>query len=317
MQQPVVSDCEVAHIRNALLGGVRRDGRGLLEHRQPVVLPNVVPHTDGSCCVDIGGTQVLVNLVVSVAETVSGQGELRVHLDCSPSVVSTYSQSLGGHDHRYRRVFVSWMSNIISKVFGADVQMSEHEGYAEAVLDEDCDVSVELTEHTQKDFPCQALAIGSGYAFVVDADVQVSECIGGNVLGATALCLSSALKLLRLPHVTLHETPNGISVEVDKSRRFDQREVDWSSLPTLVALHWSSHNFLCDATSAEEMSMPHMAIVASTHSGHISHWMLQSFPSKHGEESLGISPSDLRSMISESLNLCDQLREVVPTPSLR
>lgn len=306
MQRNSVSDVEAAHIRNSLLGGVRRDGRGALEHRQPGIVRNVVPHTDGSCSVDIGGTQVLVNLVVSVAETTSGQGELRVHLDCAPSVISSYAHSLGGADGRYRKMFVAWLSNTISKIFGADVVPSDDQGYADAVVDDETNEQAELPQ--ARDFPSLALSIGSGYSFVIDADVQISECVGGNLLGATSLCLASALKSVRLPLVTLHETPNGISVEVDKSRSFG-RSIDWSALPTVVVAHWSSHCYVVDATFTEEVAMPRLVVVASTCSGHVSYWLLHCFPSKHGDEMLGISPNDLRSLVGEALLVCDQLRE--------
>ncbi|CUG86807.1 exosome-associated Rnase, putative [Bodo saltans] len=307
MYRTSVSDSEGSHIRNSLLGGVRRDGRGLLEHRVPLVTPGVVPHTDGSCSVDIGGTHVLVNLVVSVAETASGQGELRVHLDCAPSVISSYAQTLGGADNRYRKTFVSWLSNTVSKVFGAEVVAAEEQGLAEAILDDELESESE-ERNQNRDFPSHALAIGNGYSFVIDADVQISECMGGNVVGATAMCISSALKTVKLPHVTLHETPNGISVEVDKSRSFSG-VVDWSVLPTVVVAHWTASTFLVDATFSEEASIPRFLVVASTQSGRVSHWMLQCFPSKQGIQSLGLSPVDLRSLIGDSLLVCDQLRE--------
>jgi exosome complex RNA-binding protein Rrp42 (RNase PH superfamily) len=308
MHRNSVSDSEASHIRNSLLGGVRRDGRSLLDHRDPIVAPGVVPHTDGSCSVDIGGTNVLVNLVVSVAETSSGQGELRVHLDCAPSVISSYAQTLGGNDNRYRKIFVSWLSNTVSKIFGAEVIAGEEQGLAEAILEDELESNDVAVRVQSRDFPSQSLAIGNGYSFVIDADVQVSECIGGNVVGATAMCISSALKHVKLPHVTLHETPNGISVEVDKSRNFSG-VVDWSVLPTVVVAHWSTSTFLIDATFAEELSMPRFLVVASTQNGRVSHWMLHCFPSRQGDQSCGLSPADLRCLIGDALFVCDQLRD--------
>lgn len=305
MLRSAVSDSEASHIRNALLGGVRRDGRGPLEHRVPVIVPGIVPHTDGSSSIELGGTQVLVNLAVSVAETMSGVGELRVHLDCSPAVVSSYAHGLGGNDARYKRIFVSWLSNTVSKIFGAEVTTADEHGLAEALVD---DIDCETVRQNIKDFPSQALAIGNGYCFVIDADVQVSECTGGNIIGAISLGMVSALQNVKLPHVTLHETPNGISVEVDKSRKFN-RTIDWSVLPTVVVAHWSPFTYLVDATFAEETSMPNFLVVSSTQSSRISHWMLHCFPSKQSTHVAGIAPTDLRSLLGDALVLCDQLRE--------
>lgn len=310
MQQSVsASQCD--HIKEGMRQGCRMDGRTLLQLRQNSISFGVVPHTDGSCEVSVDGTVVLASVSVGVAETPDGNGQLRVHLDCSSSVSSHYARAMGGHDPRYQKMFFSHLSNTITRIFCATTVVVVDNGTAEAITDSELEsVQPTATESSKaRDFPAKELSLGSGFAYCLDADVQVLQCNGGNIIGAVCLSLKAALKSVKLPLAVLHETPAGVSVEVDKSRPYAGPPIPWGRLPTVVVAHWIPGYYLVDPSLDEELALPHRAIVASSESGRVSSISVECLPSRKGGDSAsGVSPVDLRVLLSECVTLCDQLR---------
>mmetsp|Transcript_45118 Transcript_45118/g.52184 ORF Transcript_45118/g.52184 Transcript_45118/m.52184 type:complete len:358 (+) Transcript_45118:40-1113(+) len=335
-----VGEAQCRHIHQALsAGGQRLDGRLPLQHRPLGIQLRAIPHVDGSCLVTIDGTEVLVSLSVSVAETPTGHGELRVHVECAPSVTGHYARAMGGSDGRYHRIFHSRLSNAITQFFGATTVTVTDNGTAEAVaLDAtnreapaaptDDEELLESTTHATHaaggpspstttgggvfSEAAASLALGSGFAFCIDADVHVMQCVGGNVTGAVCAGLRCALRSCRLPHVTLHDTPSGVSVEVDRSRQWTGRSADWSRLPFVTVAHWIPGQYIVDPTLEEEIALPSLVTVASSDANSLSSYIVECLPSRRGlsgsEGVMGIPRMDLKAILTECVTTCEHLR---------
>lgn len=323
----VLSDAEREHVKTTMRLGVRLDGRPLTMHRTPQVRLGVVPHTDGSCAVDLGGTSVLVSLSASVREAPHGVGSLAVHVVSSPKVTAQYARQLGGADrNRYARSFHAHLSRLLEGLFGAEeVSVEESTGVVDTAAAapqggqaEDFDTdgpargapSGTSSRRNAREFPFANLAVGGGFAFRIDADVQLMQCNGGNVIGAACIALRAALQTTRLPHVAVHETSAGVSIEVDRSRTWSEcSSVRWNLFPTVVVAHWIPGYYLVDPTMEEEVCLPHRIVVGGgVESGSVGFVQLETLPSKHGDNTAGISMCDLRCLVGELGELCLQQR---------
>lgn len=307
MFRATLGEAECAHVRNGLALGVRRDGRLLQQQRGAQLSTSVIPHMDGSCSVDLGGTQVLVSLAVNVEETKNGEGQLRVHLDCVPTVAACYSQIIGVSDTRSQRNFLSHMSRTVSHIFGAEKASWEDHGVADAILDEGEEEEMKGACKANTSFPSSSLSLGHGFAFVIDADIQILQCDGGNIVSAACAALRGALRTVRLPHASLHETPNGVCPEVDKSKVFSQA-VDWSCLPTVAVLLMHDSFYVCDPSLEEEIALNKRLYVASSECGRTSFVKFMCLGSRRAAGIAGITTTDLRSAVNDAVTFCEQLR---------
>lgn len=251
----------------------------------------------------------------AVAEA-SGEGVLAISIDVVPSVVDLYAQALGGNSRRYRRVYLDHLAHVIRQVFGAQyVTTQEVSGVAEAdVLHSDSDdddagadagdahasalgdvhngsdnakavgSNGESGSGLQVGFPSKDLYIGKGFAFRVDVDVHVLQAMSGNLLSQISMAVHCALRTLKLPAVTLHETAAGVSVEMDRTQPYQvKKPMDWSQLPLLTTLLLSpTRHYVVDPTLREELAMPQQLHVAATAAGQVCFVQYQTLPSRRG-----------------------------------
>lgn len=135
-------------------------------------------------------------------------------------------------------------------------------------------------------FPAAQLYIGKGFAFEIHVHVTILEAGGGNMLTAVSAAVLAALRKARLPHVTLHDTSSGVSVEVDSSRPY-AKPVDFSQLPQLIVLGISpTRHYVLDPTWEEELAMPQQLHIATNPSGQLMYSRFQQMPSRRGARRL-------------------------------
>lgn len=240
----------------------------------------------------------------------TGRGQLFITIDAVPNVIDFYAHAIGGRGGRYRRDYLAYLASVIRVAFGAasvtvqEQQSQQQAGVAEAQLvgegeegeDDDNDGAVPATGTSGMEggsssssssgsscgFPSKDLYIGKGFAFRIDVDVHILQAVGGNVLCCVAMAVHNALKAIRLPSVSLHESAAGVSVEVDRSKPYS-RKVDWSQLPVLCVLLLSpTRHYLVDPTTREELALPQQLHVAANASGQLCYMRYQQLPSRRG-----------------------------------
>ncbi|KAF8277260.1 putative exosome-associated protein 1 [Trypanosoma cruzi] len=272
---------------------------------------------DGSCVeVQCGATTVVAAATPSIIElSESGEaaprkrmrGPLFISIDTVPAVVDYYAQALRNRGGRYRLAFLSFLATTISQTFGAEgVTVREQLGLAEAEIIDDGDdddaattaggvneegaggglrqgrFPAEEEGDSGGGFPGEELYIGGGYAFRIDVDVHVLQTNDGNLPSIISLAVHAALKAVKLPSVTLHETSGGVSLEVDRSKPF-RRPVDWSRLPVLTVLLISpTRHYVVDPTPLEELALPQQLHLAMNAAGHVCYMRYQQLPSRRG-----------------------------------
>lgn len=247
-----------------------------------------------------------------------GHGPLHITIDAAPAVVDFYASALGGRSGQYRRSYLAHAALAIRHVFGAEsVSVDDRQsGVAEAQLvgdDDDEAVGAKGDDDGEEEgggrggsssikhpttdagksnssdhrrlptgYPSQDLYIGKGYAFRIDLDVHVQQASGGNLLSCIALAVHAALRTVRLPSVTLHDSAAGVSIEVDRSKAF-HRAVDWSRLPLLAVLLLSpTRHYVADPTAREELALPQQLQVAAGRDGHVCYSRYCQYPSRAG-----------------------------------
>ena len=295
------SDTENKAIREGICVGVRGDGRALEQARTPTIVCGAIPHSDGSAHVDLDGTQVVCSVNCNVLETRDGRGKLRIFLDALPSVVSIYGTMISGTAPCGRSQFLAFISQNLCAAFGASAYVAQETGTVEAVTEEQNDEVPALLST----FPGEQLSLTHNFAFVLDVDVHLLQCHGGNILGAASLAVRAALTSTRPPAVTLHETAAGIAVELDRSSSF-QHPISWKSLPIISFLRLSDSSYVVDPTLPEEAALPQWAIVAAAGPEAVSYFTFGSFPSQKGPARM-YSRCDMEALVADGIVYCHRL----------
>lgn len=311
---PAISEAEIWAVQDGIASDVRSDGRTLVQ-RRPFTISTThatngasmdVDYDGGRVEVRCGGTTVMAAATPSVVElsetagaaaATKARGPLFISIDAVPAAVDYYAQALQNHGSRYRHAFLSFLAATIRQAFGAEgVAVREQLGVAEAELVADDEETGGRPPRGADDaghdrgggggggvgFPGEQLYIGGGYAFRVDVDVHVQEANGGNLPSIISLAVHAALKTMRLPCVTLHETSGGISLEVNRNKPF-RGSVDWSRLPVLsVILISPTRHYVVDPTPLEELALPQQLHVAMNAAGQMCYMRYQQLPSTRG-----------------------------------
>lgn len=313
------SDAEHRRIVSGLMQDVRGDGRSLCQHRPLFVTSGQVPHASGSSRVLLSGTEVFVTVHTTVVE--ADVGRLQLHLDWVPTVTARYAQSLGGSNTRYARMFMAHLATVVQTLFGASSFTLEENGTADGVADAEEGEGMEAPSPSppssspasrDSGFPALQLAIGNGFAYQLDADVSVLHADGGNILGAVACALREALRSTQLPFAVVHETPNGVAVEVDRTKPAIMA-VDWSSLPLACVMHCTSEYYVVDPSLEEELSLPTRIVIgAAPGKGTVSFAGLQPLPSSR-RSAATLRAQDVKTLLGEGVHWCDVMQQEAMT----
>lgn len=218
-----LSGSEREFIRRGIECNVRADGRERLETRFFSLVPNAVPHANGSARVRLDGTDVLVTVNAEVGEPEverPGEGRVVCAAECSPSA-GPHLRGYGGQD--------------------AAVQLSA--SLTRFVARSGC---VDLA----------ALCIIPGKrCWVLHVDALVLD-YAGNVMGAASMAARAAMRAARLPAVEVvpGERPEDREIEVCDDP-FETRPVAHTGLPVCVTLTKIGQCFVADPTAEEELCM--------------------------------------------------------------
>lgn len=247
-------------------------------------------------------------------ESTESEGRLEIAIDVVPEVKERYAAALLGSSSGSRgsqrqrsALLFSSLALTVRQLFGArnvrvvNETLSDGVAAAQVVLEEENEegglseggfpegVSGSLVSSgIATGFPAKELYIGKGFAFQIHVDVHISEGGGGNALTAVSTAIYFALQRLRLPHVVLHESPQGVSAEVDTRRAYAGQPPSFAQLSRLVVLGISpTRQFIVDPTWEEEMAFPQQIHVGVQDGGVVSFSRYQQFPSRHGGRRLG------------------------------
>ncbi|ORC88943.1 exosome-associated protein 1 [Trypanosoma theileri] len=280
--------------------------------------------------------------------TAALRGPLYITIDAVPAVVDYYAESLRNRGGRYRQAYLSFLATTIRQTFGAEsVVVQEQLGVAEAeripeenandnntstipntnsntinINNNNNNISINMNSNSTTGYPGEQLYLGSGHAFRVDVDVHVLQAGGGGLAAHIALAVHAALKALRLPAVSLHQTAAGVAVEVDRTRPF-HRPINWEALPTLAILLLSpTRHYVVDPTPLEELALPQQVHIAANAAGMVAYTKLQQMPARRGnawrlgnnkkngrdeELSTAVSPMDLTALLHDAPYICQAI----------
>jgi exosome complex RNA-binding protein Rrp42 (RNase PH superfamily) len=295
----MTSSLEEANVAEGMEYNVRSDGRTLLQARTCIGKTGIAPHADGSCLADLSGSVVLATIQASVVPVNFEEGLVIVRIDCAPSVVACYARNIGTASAKFRPSFLGGLSSTISSLFGSSA--TARESTTEVVTPGDADESTTISPTSFSPLPLRDLYCGGGFGFKLTVDVQIMQGFGGSIVSATSFAVRGALASLKLPHVSVSQSPMGYSVEVNKAKLF-HKTIDWSESPVAFLFHTKNSRFLVDPTLSEEASLPLHAIVAFGSSGRVSFLNLSAHPSKRVDAAY-FGVKDLRQLLSDAADV--------------
>jgi len=264
----VLSEGERSFLIDGIAADLRCDGRGRGDYRSITLEAGIMPQTNGSARIKIGGTDVLVGVKMEVGEpkaTAPDQGYVQAAVECCPS--------------------------------GAP----EIERRGSEALHVECALALEQSIAQASTIDWRQLCHVPGRScWVVHVDALVVQCDGG-LLDAISIGAFAALHNTRIPHVDVSTNENGdVELEVNDDPTAYSR-LDTTGMPLCITLYQVGGRHVVDPSLEEEAcTTARMTIAVDTNGGNIC--------GMHKGGQGGLDPSSLYEMIQSAQVIGASLR---------
>lgn len=214
--------------------GLRNDGRGLRQQRHLEVRVGVLGGANGSCSLQLAGTDILVGVKADLGEPTTqhpDQGRVQVQVHCCPSASPEF-QGRGAHE------------------LDAELAMS---------LQRLIDSGPAVDLHKLCIVPFRHCWVLTIEALVLDSD--------GNLFDALSLAVRAALGSTRIPRLSVLEDGGATELQLSDDP-LDVDLLDVTNVPVNVTLIKIGSQFIVDPTLEEELCMSARLTVAVNARGH-------------------------------------------------
>lgn len=248
-----VSQAEFDDLVSGIKADIRSDGRRRREWREFTVELGVAPHAQGSAFIDLGGTQVVAGVTVTVGEAAEGveQGSITLYVDISSSAV--LGQEGDTKDLFSLQRTLKGLSASVAQVLGRMLGASTGLTFSPDPLTQLVGFTLRPNPAQRGGFNYGSLYVGAGQAFNLTIDISVLSLLGGSIFSAAAIAVKAALLTTKLPKASVSAPIGGdVSVTLDPDPS-TARPLAVEGLPILIGIIPYAGYYVVDPSYDEEV----------------------------------------------------------------